>query len=1767
MRLKKFLTFVVTLLMGVSSALAQSDDLYEIAQSQGSIDDGLDRTTMEEGSEYTTYTAEDGFLIAVLMEDIDVTNCDYVILKFAEPITDGWEVGFWDSYSSEPIPSGSTEYKYVFSEDPLCAVTNNVLPKIMLMSNYDYDYEEGALQLKVTGIYKHKLKAAMKTGIPYYIRNAGSGMFLCGENLWGSQASLSNAADKFTLEATSGGYEIVNKSLASNVTATLLQKKEAAYYVDGASTGGFAITPASESSKYYSIYSNEQKKYIVYNPEAENGIAGVPIVGEATSVNGNNGLWEFLTPEEFEQEMADNAGTKVIKDRMLKATCSEYWLNASWNSQVTFDLPKPLDKGKQYRFEFVMRGTGQYAPYIDPNTHDPLGTREDYTIYNAVDVDPWLSANGVDNSTQYCTHMVAGKDWSTVSFVSNGNQKYDHLTLCFGDTKGEVYITSFKIIEIASDNIVYSTEFDNLNDYSASGSTFTMDLYQEDQTVSKTVDATSLISNPRFSRNHDNSKWTFDNINAGGPNNLQSASGNYMVEAYQREFEVSQELTVPNGYYTLSANAFYANSNQNVPVLYANEKSVEVVIKEDGTIDTMEKASNAFVAGNYINTVPTVLVTDGKLKIGVKGGYSSGGAWCIFDNFTLVYSGAATDLSALKTALNTALISAQAIYNKNAKMGKVANDNLKSAIDTYKGKTYDNPSDYNTAIQTVNNAISDANISIAGYELFTPYVDKVNNLDDAGQNAFYANSTAKNLMLSYKTGTIDETNFQTLLTEIEAAYVEGVKKQLPVADMTEAAPAAWSSQSGGSGGSYGGINNGHERYEASIFSADADLTQTITGLQNGTYEVDIEGASSFTEGNGVSGGTTGSNRTELFANDETFGISVVNRTWVSEGETDRTTFTVKVTDGTLTYGIRNKLQGANWFVVRLNSIKFTKGGTIDDLKEDLKELKATANEIIAENPAMNAGIMKTLKDAATKNPADESVAAYNTCISDLTKAISNANSSAANYKVLGNLLGKSDAFDENGKAAFTSNPEIVPIYNVYNNGTYDEVTDYTQPIAIALADAAKKQTTEGADMTLAALGGGCSSAFEVKNWYLQLYDVNNDVYSADSIRPTLTSGQYGFQLNTWSTENSTLKTPFMEYWTNRWDATTPEAIRTMNLSPARIRHNTIEGLPQGLYKVKLWARYTNEDPNNNNWFMDESGNIDYPQGAKFVANGEETDLYKNCEGRGTIGVSPIVYGNYTVETFVGREGTLDFGFDIPADGFGNWIAFKNLSITYLSYTDAATILTSKGTGDDSAAGTFYAPFDAKMPTGVKAYTVDYMYQKDGQNAKYTSSTPVSLDGRSYYYTHETIVADGDSPYATEKARQNAADEETDKAAKAEILATPLNTIPAGTPVILRTLEPVSRMYVYGTPKKGLESATYGIIKGATIGSDAPANAWTLQKFVAPNKLNGKNVTTVGFKKLTSKQSVDDNRCYVVFLDGEANIDIVDSVGKGTFVAPIAIEIPEDVQAYTIENLDKGTLIQEPVDRLIPAKTAVVVNMKDKDSKTVNFKFKFVKEKTNKFLYVTGVLSGVLDDESYAVPARSYVLQRLAHTKVLKRQDNGSYAGEYVPTSVLAKWYASENRDNTYELTHKTAENIKAYLAAYQQWEADRKAGTNENAFFTEFPIPYWTDDTKDPVTKFKTAFYRVGEFEEGDTEKYVYVPNNKCFINGSKANVDSEAKALYFEDDEDFGDVTDIIAVEESASDATSGIYSVDGQKLNSLKKGVNIVKMSDGSTKKIMVK
>jgi len=127
----------------------KADVLVEIPQERGN--DSFTRTSLVKWKDYNTYTASGNLNIAFKMTDIDVAGCDYILIKFAEPVESGWYVAFWNGQDVSKVSENASEYKYVFADDEKCAIVNGVLPQICMMTFFDGTKPSA----KVVGVYKH----------------------------------------------------------------------------------------------------------------------------------------------------------------------------------------------------------------------------------------------------------------------------------------------------------------------------------------------------------------------------------------------------------------------------------------------------------------------------------------------------------------------------------------------------------------------------------------------------------------------------------------------------------------------------------------------------------------------------------------------------------------------------------------------------------------------------------------------------------------------------------------------------------------------------------------------------------------------------------------------------------------------------------------------------------------------------------------------------------------------------------------------------------------------------------------------------------------------------------------------------------------------------------------------------------------------------------------------------------------------------------------------------------------------------------------------------------------------------------------------------------------------------------------------------------------------------------------------------------------------------------------------------------------------------
>lgn len=224
----------------------------------------------------------------------------------------------------------------------------------------------------------------------------------------------------------------------------------------------------------------------------------------------------------------------------------------------------------------------------------------------------------------------------------------------------------------------------------------------------------------------------FDNSTADGWNGVSTAFGSGVMEYYQTSFDFNREFTnLPEGWYQLTLNGFYrnggadqgatyqANNYINNWRVYGNDYELPLmcVYEETGTtgLETewvkdgnypsgMASANTNFGNGKYVNTL-NVWVSDGTLKVGIKGGHQGGATWTCLDNVKLTYKG--NDLNGIGAAM-----AAQATANA-AKVNEAYVEKIAAAVAHEGDYTVEDVQALNTILKEnveVKNALAQFNI-------------------------------------------------------------------------------------------------------------------------------------------------------------------------------------------------------------------------------------------------------------------------------------------------------------------------------------------------------------------------------------------------------------------------------------------------------------------------------------------------------------------------------------------------------------------------------------------------------------------------------------------------------------------------------------------------------------------------------------------------------------------------------------------------------------------------------------------------------------------------------------------------------------------------------------------------------------------------------------------------------------------------------------------------------------------------------------------------
>ena len=448
---------------------------------------------------------------------------------------------------------------------------------------------------------------------------------------------------------------------------------------------------------------------------------------------------------------------------------------------------------------------------------------------------------------------------------------------------------------------------------------------------------------------------------------------------------------------------------------------------------------------------------------------------------------------------------------------------------------------------------------------------------------------------------------------------------------------------------------------AEAWLATGSWTQTITDLPEGIYRVTINAferrannATAYTLGENGYGTVTSS---YLKANDEQVRI----KSWYEEVEVNGNSYNPNTMGEAVTAFNNDKYKSELYTYVGADgdlTLTIAKPNYIWDCwllwnnvtltyysdqveAADVTALLATAAEYL-EKP-MLATLKTAISDAKTALEGSSTIANYNA----LQTAIDNSQTSVDSYAAM-----KANYLDPLA--------DVLANTNVYTTAAYNSVYgDYLT--------AYNNGTISNADANALRWNAGTNGARPIDNLLMPTWTIGGEAHGA------------AFYQNTWSTEGdgdgTNFKTPFFEYWVN-----------DNNVLNATTLQTTQTGLTaNGVYKVTAWVRV-----------RESNAGSKIADGVTLqVGAGATVDVSAGSQ----VGESKLYIAEYTAFGQADNEGNLTITFTVAENSNISWLAFKNLNY------EAAPEVTVNMTVKANKYGTFIAPFDVTIPSGINAYTI------------------------------------------------------------------------------------------------------------------------------------------------------------------------------------------------------------------------------------------------------------------------------------------------------------------------------------------------------------------------------------------------------------------------------------------------------------------------------
>jgi len=210
-----------------------------------------------------------------------------------------------------------------------------------------------------------------------------------------------------------------------------------------------------------------------------------------------------------------------------------------------------------------------------------------------------------------------------------------------------------------------------------------------------------------------------------------------------------------------------------------------------------------------------------------------------------------------------------------------------------------------------------------------------------------------------------------------------------------------------------------EKYEETTATQGDMLWQTVEGLDNGTYTVELWANARYTPNRGFESAATDGQLdcTFLFANNVEISIPVVFNANLNNN-TSHVLVGVEVTDGTLTMGMTKKADGSNWHTIQIKKLTYHVSGdaALMDAKADLLSVIEIARAVSPSTDALTEAIATA-----------ESIYANSTDLVEVTAAIAPLQAAVLLANRTNALVG--------------ATPENPILTDFVVNGTFDSSTD------------------------------------------------------------------------------------------------------------------------------------------------------------------------------------------------------------------------------------------------------------------------------------------------------------------------------------------------------------------------------------------------------------------------------------------------------------------------------------------------------------------------------------------------------------------------------------------------------------------------------------------------------------------------------------------------------------------------------------------------------